>query len=245
MADFEYFEEEVAEIPSYNLNDYRYLSLFGFTDMRVPFKALRGDSDVPGFGFQGDEKTGLYSAEIGQLGISLAGLPGALFLHELDRITLRLKSRYHDGDLYHENTGERSWKLPDKSGIIALEESFIKTNSEAFTLYPGQPIKLSGPSGVELADALDIENQTIGLSQGLTPSGQEVFIKTFGIIESENWSNVIGTTNLTVGVDYFLSSTAGELTANPTDSSGGIFQYVGKAVTTTELLVNIARPIIL
>lgn len=245
MSDFEYFEDEVAEIPSYNLNDYRYLSLFGFTNMRVPFKAVRGNSDVPGFGFQGDEKTGLYSAEIGQLGISLAGLPGALFLHELDRITLRLKSRYRDGDLYHENTLDRSWKLPDRSGIIALEESFIKTNSEAFSLHPGQPIKLSGSSGVELADASDIANQTIGVSEKLTASGEEVFIKTFGLVETEDWTDVIGTTNLTVGVDYFLSSTAGKLTSNPTDSTGRIFQYVGKAVTATELLINIARPIIL
>lgn len=246
MSVFDYLEDEVAELVSYSLDDYRYLSLFGFTKMRVPFKAVRGDSNVPGYGFQEDEKTGLYSAQIGQLGISLAGLPGALFLHELEtsKIILRLKSKTKDGDLYHQNTQNRTWKLPDRSGIIALEESLQRVNNESFTIQRGQIVKLD-VSGVKLSDSTDFFNQTIGLADTTTPTTEQVTVKTSGVLEMNNWSNVVGSSTLTEGAEYFVSNTAGRITTSPLDSSAYILQYVGVAISTTELLINIARPIIL
>lgn len=50
---------------------------------------------------------------------------------------------------------------------------------------------------------------------------------------------------LTAGTEYFLSETAGAITATPPTTSTAIVQRVGNAVQATELMVDIYPPIIL
>ena len=56
----------------------------------------------------------------------------------------------------------------------------------------------------------------------------------------ESNSSVAG---LTAGADYFLSTTAGGVTATPTNVAGQIAQPVGFATSATNIHVNIGRPV--
>jgi hypothetical protein len=46
---------------------------------------------------------------------------------------------------------------------------------------------------------------------------------------------ITGLSGLTLGARYYLSITAGAITATPVSASGNVDQYVGKAVSATEL----------
>ena len=51
-------------------------------------------------------------------------------------------------------------------------------------------------------------------------------------------------TGLTVGSKYYLSATAGTVTTTIPTTTGHIYQYLGKAISTTELSVEIQEPIL-
>ena len=56
-------------------------------------------------------------------------------------------------------------------------------------------------------------------------------------------STLSGLTSLTVGANYFLSATAGGVTATPVTTATHISQLVGKAISATEIVFNPQYPI--
>jgi hypothetical protein len=100
------------------------------------------------------------------------------------------------------------------------------------TVVVGQPVYISGDNTINLADA-DTEptSQVFGLvSVGATANGTANVLSE-GSVNQADWTSVIGTTLLTPGSLYYLSSTAGQMTTTKPTGSG---VQVGRAVTTTK-----------
>ncbi len=113
-------------------------------------------------------------------------------------------------------------------------------------LLAGQVIYVKGTSNVELAQAnTRPDTEAAGLVLSDTLTGFTAPYVTQGTITLSDWTNVIGAAALAPGVRYFLSAaTAGRLVS--AQVSGGNFHvFVGRALSTTTLDVDIDPPILI
>lgn len=105
------------------------------------------------------------------------------------------------------------------------------------TVVVGQPIYISGDNTINLADAdTEVTLQVFGVvSLGASANGTANVLSE-GSVNQVDWSSVIGTTNLTPGSLYYLSSTAGQMTTSKPASNG---VQVGRAVTATKFDIEV------
>jgi len=88
----------------------------------------------------------------------------------------------------------------------------------------------------------------IGFAVDAISSAASGFIQTDGIIAGTTgeWDAVAGTTGgLTAGTTYFLSGTAGLITATAPSASGNYVVKVGTAISTIELEISISNSTLL
>jgi hypothetical protein len=121
--------------------------------------------------------------------------------------------------------------------------TFIFTNfvKAADAWVMGQPVYMTGTANtVALADA-DAEGtcNAIGIMRSAS-TNTEAYVVTFGPFRQTNWSGALdtGSTTLTIGATYYVSGTAGKLTATRPVAGGTFRKAVGVAISTTTLLVN-------
>lgn len=117
----------------------------------------------------------------------------------------------------------------------------------------GQPVYIIDPTGnADLAIA--VVDSTGGFSTAISVAVAKIDettgnVGTFvagTILDQSDWTSVIGSTNLSPGKDYFLDpSTAGMLTTTAPTAEGEVVTRVGRAATTTKLIVDIEAPIVL
>lgn len=113
--------------------------------------------------------------------------------------------------------------------------TFNAVNATGSTISSGSLVALSA-SGVILATASISARACEGMAtQDIISGDTGEFIK-YGVLELSDWSGIIGSSDLSVNQDYFLSNTAGKLTTTPIGSV--ITQKIGKAITARKLLVN-------
>ena len=119
----------------------------------------------------------------------------------------------------------------------------IQTNAAGFTINAGQPVKISG-SGAVLARADAIGNVCMGIAQAQAANGSPLTIQFGGILSLSDWSIPLGAPSLlTPGAPYYLSLSAGGiLTTIAPQGTGQIFQYLGTAISTTDLFIQIQQP---
>lgn len=99
---------------------------------------------------------------------------------------------------------------------------------------------------VDLASATDDTKNAIGfVGESAIASTASGYIQTSESITMADWTGIAGSASLTPGAIYFLSATAGKITATTPATSGNISQIVGKAVSATELLITIRERILL
>ena len=90
------------------------------------------------------------------------------------------------------------------------------------TIKAGQPLYIDGSGLAQLAStASSVTSAVVGLAVADYTAGQPVTYQT-NILLLTNWTNVIGSTNLTVGASYWLTSTPGQLAASSTGTQIGI-----------------------
>ena len=108
------------------------------------------------------------------------------------------------------------------------------------TINIGQPVYISSENTVNLADADTLNtSHVLGLASSDASANQSATVLSDGSVERSDWASVIGTANLTPGVVYYLSTTAGELTETPPAGSGDTVVSCGIAITTTKLDIEI------
>ena len=141
---------------------------------------------------------------------------------------------------------EDGYYVPNDPILPTLPETTDYHSAEAdSTIKIGYPLYLTGAGHVDPAKA-DVAGttQVAGLSLADVNAGVGCKYITEGRIERTDWTEVAGTTNLMVGVTYFLdASTAGRITTTAPTTAGQYVVRVGRAVSTTVLDIEIELPI--
>lgn len=134
---------------------------------------------------------------------------------------------------------------------VSEQEILNLTNGNAAPIVIGAPVYISTNDTVDLAKA-DASGTTkaIGLvNQASISTSSAGSIKTSGVLTAttEQWDAVAGTTGgLTAGTTYYLSAgTAGLITDAAPTTVGQYVVAIGEAISTTELKLNIEKPILL
>lgn len=125
--------------------------------------------------------------------------------------------------------------------LVAIPNNYaignlIRTNVDAVQIKAGQAVTPTS-TGVELANPASTTTLAVGLALGNIDVGDPGVIVTTGQFSLDDWTEVIGTTNLTAGSTYFLSNVSGKLSSTP--PSGLINQIVGKALTANILSLTL------
>ncbi len=111
----------------------------------------------------------------------------------------------------------------------------------------GQAVYVSSAGHINLAEADSTTARAIVIGLATTDagaSGTGSYIAA-GRVTLDSWAAITGTTLLTPGAIYFLSTVAGGLTATPTTTVGHTVVRVGVAISTTTLEVRIEPGILL
>lgn len=125
-----------------------------------------------------------------------------------------------------------------KDGLSVQPSTYTLTANE--TINIGQPVYISAADTVNLADADTLStSHVLGLAVTDATANQTVTVLSDGSVERSDWTAVIGTANLTPGVVYYLSTTAGGLTSTPPTGDGDTIVRCGVAVSTTKFDIEI------
>lgn len=131
-----------------------------------------------------------------------------------------------------------------KDGVTPSLTEYNLTANE--TINIGQPVYISAANTVNLADADTLStSHVLGLAVTDATANQTVTVLSDGSVERSDWTAVIGTANLTPGVVYYLSTTAGGLTSTPPTGDGDNIVRCGVAVSTTKFDIEINEVAIL
>ena len=135
--------------------------------------------------------------------------------------------------------------------IVAEIEVLTQTNGEAAPIAIGTPVYSSAADTVKKAQANASGTvEIVGLVKSTSISASAAgSIQTSGVLAATTaqWDAVAGTTGgLTAGTVYYLDpATAGKITSNAPYTAGQYVVRIGKAISTTELLIDIDAPILL
>ena len=129
---------------------------------------------------------------------------------------------------------------------VSEVDVIARTNANAGALVKGTPVYSSAAGSMDKAAASAVgTKRVLGLvadtSVAAAASG---FVQTDGILTASTaeWDAVAGTTGgLVAGTIYFLSATAGLITATPPATAGQYVCEVGMALSTTELEIDTDR----
>lgn len=124
----------------------------------------------------------------------------------------------------------------DSDMVIRIE------NQDSVTIQAGDIIAVTTGGGL-LASASNNTKNAIGVAKTVAAVGDPFDVVTDGVIDIADWTHVVGTALLTPNQAYWLSTTAGNLTTTPPNTDGQIVQYIGRGLSTTQLLVEIDSPI--
>ena len=125
------------------------------------------------------------------------------------------------------------------------------TNGSGGAITIGSPVYISSNDTVQLAQAN--ASGTVGViglvAQTSIPSSSVGSVQVEGVLTATTaqWDAIVGgSTGLTAGAKYYLSpTTAGLLTTTPTTTIGQYVIRVGRAISTTEMKIDIGCQILL
>jgi hypothetical protein len=106
----------------------------------------------------------------------------------------------------------------------------------------GQPVHISSGNTVSLSDADTLSTaQVLGLVSVSASGGATATVLSEGIVTLSDWTSVIGTTNLTPGSIYYLSTTAGQMATAPPTGDSDIVVRLGIALTTDTIDIEVTN----
>ncbi len=181
---------------------------------------------------------------------------------EVSNLTLEIETTdpalTHEGHVWYNTEEERIKYVESKNNqmtkrsLATLDDLNADRQNSAInagsrSLVFGQPV-FSSPSGINEATAGDsLKRNVIGLvCQDQIAVGVEGAYQFRDLLTGtiEQWNDV---TNSSVGLipnsQYFLSVESGKLTFTPPSVEGQSICFIGIAVSSTSLLINIQRPI--
>lgn len=135
---------------------------------------------------------------------------------------------------------------------VAGGDQIILTNDEASAVVIGAPVYIDANDGFKKAQANAAATTKV---RGLVAKAPNIANATTGPVQTNGvltattaqWDAVAGTTGgLTAGTTYYLDpATAGKITPSAPSTVGQYVVTIGVAISTTELSIEIAQPILL
>jgi hypothetical protein len=120
----------------------------------------------------------------------------------------------------------------ESGGLIAVSQDLTLTAGEALSALRAITTNSSGEA-VYASNTTLSNAQVVGITLGAASSGQQVGVKTFGTMSDASWNWMKGPVFL--GTNGALTQTA--------PSGGAIIVQVGKALTATQLFVDVETTI--
>lgn len=148
----------------------------------------------------------------------------------------------------HHNNGQKEYlKLwQDSAPGVSGSNSFTAENKEVITLVKGTVVTqhVSGV-GIVRADADTPSAYAVGLLGEDVPAAVSGIIICSGVLLLPDWTAITGAATLAAKGKYYLDTAAGLLTTTPPNIGGKISQLVGVAISSVELEIKLAYPILL
>ena len=108
------------------------------------------------------------------------------------------------------------------------------------TVVVGNVVYVSGDNTVNLGDASALAtSHVIGLVIQAASAGDVTIVRTDGEVSQSDWTSVTGAATLTPGAEYYLSTTAGQMTTTPPSGDGEAVVRLGVAITTTKFDIEV------
>jgi hypothetical protein len=114
-------------------------------------------------------------------------------------------------------------------------------------VFKGQPLYIKPSQHLDLAVASSLSTSgVIGLAVMDANTATSVDYISSGLLERQDWTAIVGSTNLSAGAIYYLSpNNAGHLTTTAPTSIGQVVAEVGRAMSNQVLNVEIQPSIVL
>lgn len=134
-------------------------------------------------------------------------------------------------------------------GDVSLTSNRVeKLNPGSVTFTFGNPVSKLDENTIQLSTSNNTITRAVVLGVSVSESsqaGSSVYIQSYGTIvgTTNQWDIVTGGSGgLQTGLDYFVASTPGMITANPPTVSGQFLTKVGTAISPTVMLLDIQTP---
>ncbi len=126
---------------------------------------------------------------------------------------------------------------------VSAVDVISKANGGASAITAGMPVYVKSDGTVDKASAAAGGTKAvIGLVRDASIAAAATGnIQTDGTLTSADWTSVAGTATLTAGALYYLSATAGQITATAPSAAGNYVVKVGIATATDTLEIDTER----
>jgi len=115
----------------------------------------------------------------------------------------------------------------------------------AVGVVPGNPVFVNSSGQLGLSRSTTFNTcKVIGLAAATTSTGFVCPVNAASLTMTD-WTSVVGSASLSRGDQYFLGATAGTMTTTAPTAVAATVVYIGKAVSTTTMELNISFPILL
>jgi hypothetical protein len=140
--------------------------------------------------------------------------------------------------------GDGRWDAPP--AVVQGDVGFEGENKDVVPLAIGTPVCVhSSGTGVRRATAASVGRECVGFANAATAITFSTPVLTAGVITLADWTAVAGTASLSAGAVYFLSATAGHISATPPSVVGQRVQQVGVAITPDTLSIQVMQSFLL
>lgn len=144
------------------------------------------------------------------------------------------------------NRSDRIWKtiFPTSGSSTPSDDSF--EIQFASTTLIGEVVYILSDGRAQLANASALSTaRAAALSLEDVLAGGIGTIITDGRVERADWTPVLGTALLTPGTTYYLATSDGNITSSAPITAGQVVIGIGKALSATELDIEIQQPVLL
>lgn len=140
----------------------------------------------------------------------------------------------------------RIYRLPpgDELNVSAFDSTELE-NTSGSDVVIGSVVYSNGPGTFDLAEATALASaKAIGLCRESITANASGTIQTGGVLTltEDQWDIITGDSGGLEGA-YFLDINAGKLTSSAPTSEGQFVTYIGRTLSSTDLLIEIANTI--
>jgi hypothetical protein len=134
---------------------------------------------------------------------------------------------------------------PGPGGAAVAALLYTSQNKDSVPLLAGQVVTVHASGTGIVRAAATPTTGGVGIVTAPAAVGEAPQIQTDGVVSLLDWSSSTGTVSLSPRGVYYLDTVQGGLTLTPPTATGQVVQVIGRALSSTELDLEIGEPILL